>query len=97
MTTSKPLGLQLLAGFLQRGCRAHVVALAQQGQLVERAQVGLVIDHKNGCGRGVHGNQTTTVSNSDAGSFSRPVLRKAYREGIVALHIATLGGAPVRW
>ena len=36
--------LQMQQRLLHRAGGVHVVALAQQGQLVERAQVGLVVD-----------------------------------------------------
>jgi len=51
-------GLQLLACFEQGGGGIDAVALAQQGQLVQGAQVGFVVDHQDGCGRCVHGHIT---------------------------------------
>ena len=51
----KAQGLQLLAGLLQGGGGFYAVALAQQGQLVEGAQVGLIVNNQDGGGRGIHG------------------------------------------
>ena len=47
ITASKLLGLQLLPGFGQRAGRLHPVAFAQQRELVERAQVRLVVDDQD--------------------------------------------------
>jgi hypothetical protein len=46
------LPVQLRARLLHTGGGFHAVAFAQQGQLVERAQVGFVIDDEDGGGAG---------------------------------------------
>ncbi|MOA24407.1 hypothetical protein D3C78_1450820 [compost metagenome] len=59
------LGLQLRARLLHAVRGFDTVALAQQGQLVERAQVGFVIDDQDGGSNVRHGrwkHQTTMVS-----------------------------------
>jgi hypothetical protein len=61
------LHLQLLARLAHAGGGLHAVAFAQQRQLVQRAQVGLVVhDEDGGIGGGGGRHQTTIVSNSEA-------------------------------
>ena len=74
----KALGLELLAGLLHVGRGLDPVALTQQGELVQGAQIGFVVNDKDGGGRGVHGggSQTTMVSNKVALSAGRVVRRK---------------------
>ena len=55
-------GAQQLARLLHAGRGFHAVALAQQAQLVERAQIGFVVDHENG-GTGHGGHGSTPQSN----------------------------------
>ena len=73
----KEAALELFACFLHGRCGFHAVALAQQSQFIQGAQVGLVVNDQDGGGGSVHGSQITIESKSVAGSTGRVVRRNA--------------------
>ena len=83
--------LQLGLGLVHRGRGFHAVAFAQQGQLVQRAQVGLVVDDQHvgvGAGGGCGSHQTTMLS-SGAGCVPTLLgLRKATEKALPSIRAA---------
>ncbi|OPZ08421.1 MAG: hypothetical protein BWZ07_03156 [Alphaproteobacteria bacterium ADurb.BinA280] len=43
----KALCVQQLQGFLHSACRIDPIAFAQQREFIQRAQIGLIVDHKD--------------------------------------------------